>query len=167
MATTEREKKRLREYEKRLKVVDDKLAELGDLQREAKGLRQIIAGLRHIVGDDDTPSEPAPDTGQKKVLTFHSTTRKMLVDYLQSTFADGQEHNVAQLMRGITASEDFKENPPSRGTVANRLAELDEAGYLKKVGRGTFVRASSNGSDPAAAATFPDFEAGASETPTD
>jgi hypothetical protein len=154
----------LKEYRKLLAQAEhDEL----DAAKRVRAYKQIVAGLetlseaRSIPGvrlfdETETVSERTASEPLAEQLPAGPRIRRAkrgLPAILRRLMADGEARNVRQVLGLLALEDEYKDVLPARTTVSNRLNELGSAGYLKRVGRGTYQLATQDGSAPSVEAT--------------
>lgn len=130
----DRESEILSEYEALLQAATLKLEQA---RREHESLTQVVSALRRRLGKD---GQSLP-TG---VLPTYKG-RVTLSSFLRALMADGQRRTLDQIAAIVERDERFRDQPPSRNTLSNRMHELANSGELIRIQRGVYELAGSSG----------------------
>jgi hypothetical protein len=119
----DREQQILREYESVLEASE----------RDVFELRNVIDLLRKRLGVSDAPRSASGRT------TYGG--RPNIPTVLNEILSDGKAQHIDAIYRAVTEHSAFREKPPSRGSVANRLAQMAAAGELERPEAGSYMLA--------------------------
>jgi hypothetical protein len=140
-----RERAILREYE----------SELVSLQEEARELQTMISFLRKRIGvPADVPAEkrlrPDQDTDTDAPTSPRTiyAGKPNIPTVLKEILADGAVHSTDEIYQLVGEHPVFRDKPPSRGSVQNRLGDLVYAKEIERPETGSYrlpQHASANG----------------------
>jgi hypothetical protein len=120
-----RETQRLREYERELVE-----AVLADNPADVRVLRGLVAAFRTALGEKPAASKAqrrpkTPGTGLKATLKLLLGERDML--------------SVEEAVDAVGQLAQYRDNPPTRGTIVSRLGDLVRDGDAESLRRGVYA----------------------------
>lgn len=161
------EVEQLNEYRGRLTVARE---QLDTVTREVRALEQIVAGLETLAGEKKTGrlvegvahlradshlqahgtvirrgSETADEDDGASAERKRSRAPRGVPEVVKEIMADGVERTFDEVMELVEQHPKFKDHPPARSSVSNRLGEFAGDGYLTRPTPNTFKLASPNG----------------------
>lgn len=143
--------------------------EVEALRKIVAGLEQRVqqaAGAAQSTPDSESPADEAPGAAQRTpsagprtddeapedgaeasvLLARHhgapAAPRRGLKEKLREIMGDGVRRDVGTAMEEVLADPRFQDPPPARNTISNRLYDLAQEGYLRRVKKGVYELAS-------------------------
>lgn len=136
---------RLMDRDRELAILRDYESVLADAEREIADLRTVINVVRaRLKVTSGRLSEPAANDGASRT-TYRG--RPNIPSVLKEILADGKTRSTEDIYRLVREHPAFRDRPPSRGSVQNRLGDLAYANELERPETGHYRLPTRNGND--------------------